>query len=124
MKKNKNILTLMVVDDSNFIRGRISRCELENIEVITSAKNGREAIDLYKQHRPDIITMDLTMPEMDGIDSIKHLIDINPKANIVVVSALADMATALEAIKCGARGFLTKPFTDEELKDALDELIN
>lgn len=117
-------LTLMVVDDSNFIRGKISRCELDNIEVVAMAKNGIEALEMYEEKKPDIVTMDLTMPEMDGIQSIKKLILMAPDANIIVVSALADMATALEAIKCGAQGFLTKPFSDQELKDALSELMN
>ncbi len=121
MKKTN--LTLMVVDDSNFIRGRISRCELDNITVVATAKNGREAIDMFQQEKPDIVTMDLTMPEMDGIESIKNLIQINPLANIIVISALSDMSTAIEAIKCGAQGFLTKPFTDDELKEALAELM-
>jgi len=122
MKKSN--LSLMVVDDSNFIRGKISRCELDNITVIATARNGKEAIYMYEEKRPDIVTMDLTMPEMDGIQSIKKLMLIDPDAHIIVISALSDMATAIEAIKCGAQGFLTKPFTDDELKESLEELMS
>ena len=77
---------------------------------------------MFKQYSPDLITMDLTMPEMDGLACIDEIIQINSQANILVVSALSDKATGLSAITKGARGFLCKPFNDEELIDALDKI--
>lgn len=115
---------LMIVDDSNVIRNRISRgTSRMDIEVVATATNGLEAIELFKQHRPDIVTMDLTMPKMDGLECIYELTDIDPNANILVISALSDKATGIKALQLGARGFICKPFTDEDLFEALDEMM-
>ena len=84
-----------------------------------AASNGREAVELFRRTQPDVVTMDLTMPEMDGIECVQQLVAINSKVLILVVSALADKATAVEAIEKGANGFLCKPFTDRQLNDAL-----
>ncbi|HUO78797.1 MAG TPA: response regulator [Steroidobacteraceae bacterium] len=117
-------LKLMIVDDSNIIRRRIERSQqIERLHVVGSAANGREAIDLFERTDPDVVTMDLTMPEMDGIECVEHLVAKKPEVLILVVSALADKATAVEAIRKGANGFLCKPFTDRQLNDALAELL-
>jgi two-component system chemotaxis response regulator CheY len=115
---------LMVVDDSNIIRRKIERSQRENnkFNIIASASNGAEALDLFKEYKPDVVTMDLTMPEMDGIECIKHLVNHNPEVLILVVSALTDKATGIEALEEGAQGFLCKPFTEDSLIDALEEL--
>jgi len=116
-------MRLLIVDDSNMIRTRISRVVknggLKNVAVVGLAKNGLEAIRIAKVARPDVVTMDLTMPEMDGIECIAALVKLDPKINILVVSALSDKSTAIAALKLGARGFVAKPFTDEELQIAL-----
>lgn len=116
--------TLMIVDDSQVIRNRIERHVLrDDWQVVAVAHNGVEAIELYKQHRPYVVTMDLTMPEMDGLACIGQICDFDPEARILVVSALSDKATGIQALKAGAQGFLYKPFTDEELREALSEMI-
>jgi two-component system chemotaxis response regulator CheY len=119
-------LKLLIVDDSNIIRSRIARIalhpSLRNLNIIGLAKNGLEAIELCQRSTPDVVTMDLTMPEMDGIACIEALIGDYPKLNILVVSALSDKTTALKALKKGARGFLLKPFSDEQLATALLEV--
>ena len=115
---------LMIVDDSNVIRRRIERSQdLPSVEFVGAARNGREALEMYEQLRPTIITMDLTMPEMDGGECIAHLAARDPKLRILVISALADKFTAIEALSKGASGFLCKPFTDRELNIALRKLI-
>jgi two-component system chemotaxis response regulator CheY len=115
---------LMIVDDSNIIRRRIERSQqIDRLEVVGAAANGRDAVDLFRRTQPDVVTMDLTMPEMDGIECVEKLVAINPDVLILVVSALADKATAVEAIEKGANGFLCKPFTDRQLNDALEELL-
>ena len=120
-----NLLNLMVVDDSNFIRSKIQRAyDKERFDIVATAKNGLDAIEKFKEHRIDVVTMDLTMPEMEGIDCIENLIALNPEILILVVSALSDKATGIEALEKGATGFLLKPFTEEELKDALNELTD
>src|SRR5579871_695456 len=121
----KSPLRLMIVDDSNLIRRHIERSQqIDRLTVVGTAANGREAVEVFKRTHPDVVTMDLTMPEMDGIQCVEQLIAINPKVLILVVSALADKATAVEAIEKGANGFLCKPFTDRQLNDALEELLS
>ena len=116
-------MRLMIVDDSNMIRTRISRVVqsggIKGIVLAGLAKNGREALRLARATRPKVVTMDLTMPEMDAIECITELLRFDPKINILVVSALSDKSTAIQALKLGARGFVAKPFTDEELQMAL-----
>jgi two-component system, chemotaxis family, chemotaxis protein CheY len=117
-------LKLMIVDDSNIIRRRIERSQqIARLEVVGAARNGREALDLFRRTQADVVTMDLTMPEMGGIACVEQLVALNPRVLILVVSALADKATAVEAIEKGANGFLCKPFTDRQLNDALEELL-
>lgn len=116
--------TLMIVDDSSIIRRKITRCyEGGEFTIVATASNGLEALALYLRFKPEVITMDLTMPHMDGIETIEKLIELNANLKILVVSALNDKATGIEALKKGALGFLCKPFTDVELTLALNELI-
>ena len=119
-------MKLLIVDDSNMIRSRISRVVagggLSGISIVGLAKNGVEALKLAQVTKPDVITMDLTMPEMDGIECISKLLVMNPAFSILVVSALADRSTAIAALRLGARGFVAKPFTDQELQSALLEM--
>jgi two-component system chemotaxis response regulator CheY len=115
---------LLVVDDSNVIRKRIERAnDLPEIEFVGSARNGREALELYALLRPTLVTMDLTMPEMDGAECVSKLVQRDPQIRILVISALADKLTAIDALEKGASGFLCKPFTDRQLNDALRKLI-
>lgn len=120
-------MRLLIVDDSSIIRARIAR--LVNhpglgsaINIVGLARNGAEAVHLCRRTMPDVVTMDLTMPEMDGISCIGELVRSMPRINILVVSALSDKTTAIEALKRGARGFLNKPFTDQQLVEALLEV--
>lgn len=118
---------LMIVDDSNIIRNRIARLmgnpRLPSISIIGLAKDGAEAVDMCRRNRPDLVTLDLTMPNMDGIECVEKMMGIDPAISVLVVSALSDKATAITALKKGARGFLHKPFNDEQLVDALLELM-
>lgn len=116
-------MKLLIVDDSNLIRTRIAsvvkNTQMKGVSIVGLARNGLEAITLAKQHRPDVVTMDLTMPEMDGVETIRQLMKLSPPPNILVVSALNDKSTAIMALRLGARGFINKPFTDQELSAAL-----
>ena len=121
----KRLFKLMIVDDSNISRRRIERSQqFEQLQLVGTAGNGVEALELFKRTDPDVVTMDLTMPRMDGIECIGRLVSLKPAVRILVVSALADKATAVEAIEKGANGFLCKPFTDRQLNDALEELLS
>lgn len=120
-------LRLMIVDDSSIIRQRIARVlemgAIPDVAVVGLAKNGIEALQICRQHLPDVATMDLTMPEMDGVTCIEQLIKVKPDMQILVISALKDKATALEALHRGANGFVCKPFTDQQLANAFNELL-
>lgn len=120
-------MRLLIVDDSNVIRSRIARVigtgGRDDIQIVGMAKNGVEAINLFVQSRPDVVTMDLTMPEMDGVECTENMVKLNPEVRILVVSALSDKATAIKALQKGAQGFLYKPFTDIQLQSALAEIM-
>jgi two-component system chemotaxis response regulator CheY len=120
----KKIYKLMIVDDSNIMRRRIERSQtFEELELVGTASNGLDALELFKRSDPDVVTMDLTMPQMDGIECISRLVSMKPAVRILVISALADKATAVEAMEKGANGFLNKPFTDRQLNEAIAELL-
>jgi two-component system, chemotaxis family, chemotaxis protein CheY len=120
----KKSFKLMIVDDSNIMRRRIERSnQFEELELVGTAGNGVEAIEMFKKMDPDVVTMDLTMPQMDGIECISKLVALKPAIRILVISALADKATAVEAMEKGANGFLNKPFTDRQLNEAIADLM-
>jgi two-component system, chemotaxis family, chemotaxis protein CheY len=122
--KMRRSFKLMIVDDSNIMRRRIERSQqFEELELVGTAGNGVEAIELFNKTDPDVVTMDLTMPRMDGIECIGRLVALKPSIRILVISALADKATAVEAMEKGANGFLNKPFTDRQLNEAIAELM-
>ena len=118
---------LMVVDDSMVFRNRIARLaadpRLARVQLVAMAENGEEAIAQARHHRPDLVTMDLTMPRMDGPACLEVLREQLPEARILVVSALSDRATALKALAKGAHGFLLKPFSDGQMVQSLQELM-
>lgn len=121
-------MKLLVVDDSNIIRSRIARIALQpalrGLNIVGLARNGIEAISLLEKTHPDVVTLDLTMPEMDGVTCVSELIRRDPQLNILIVSALSDKVTAIEALKRGAKGFIYKPFTDAQLVSALQEVVS
>jgi two-component system, chemotaxis family, chemotaxis protein CheY len=117
-------MKLLVVDDSLFIRDRIERgVKLKEVTEIVTAVNGLQALEVFDYFKPDLVTLDITMPEMDGVAATSEMIKRNAKVSILAISALADKKTAIEMLKRGARGFLLKPFSDPQLNDALSLLI-
>jgi two-component system, chemotaxis family, chemotaxis protein CheY len=123
--RGRRSLKLLIVDDSNIMRRRIERSQQsEELEVVGTAGNGVEALEMFRKTDPDMVTMDLTMPQMDGIECISKLVQLKPAVRILVISALADKATAVEAMERGANGFLNKPFTDRQLNEAIADLMS
>ncbi len=117
-------MKLLIVDDSMVVRGAIEKiARRPEITDIVTAENGLKAVEAFEQHRPSLVTMDLTMPELDGLDCISRIRQIDPQASILVISAINSHDTAMAAVERGACGFLTKPFTTSELNDAIGELI-
>lgn len=120
----RRIYRLLIVDDSNIVRRRIERSQqFEDLRLVGTAGNGVDALELFAKTDPDVVTMDLTMPRMDGIECIGRMVGMKPSVRILVISALADKATAVEAMERGANGFLNKPFTDRQLNEAIAELM-
>jgi two-component system chemotaxis response regulator CheY len=105
---------ILVVDDSDFMRMTLKSILTTNgYEVIGEARNGNEAIDKYKELKPDIVTMDITMPEKNGIDATKEILEHDSNANIVILSALTQKRYILESLRLGAKEFLFKPLNPE-----------
>lgn len=122
--RDADAYTLMIVDDSNLIRRQIERMtRTERLRVVGTAGNGEDAVRMFAELKPDVVTMDITMPKMDGIECVTHMLKIRADSCILIISALADKATAIEAIKRGANGFLGKPFTEKDLNIAFDKLL-
>ncbi|NMA36824.1 MAG: response regulator [Papillibacter sp.] len=114
---------IMIVDDAAFMRITIKNYLRKSThEVVAEAENGKVAVEQYKIYLPDIVTMDITMPEMDGLSALKAIMQINPKANVVMVSAMGQESMVREAIMAGAKGFIVKPFKEEGIISAIDKL--
>lgn len=117
-------MKLLIVDDSKVICRKIERATRQyGLTVAGIATDGQMAVDMISRVQPDLVTMDITMPKMDGVECIEKSLMIKSDMLILVVSAIADKATAIEALKKGAHGFLCKPFSDQQITDALAELV-
>ena len=109
-------LTAIVVDDVAVMRKMLRKIlESQNFDVIGEATNGQEAIDLCKKNSPNLVTLDITMPEVDGLTALKSIKKDNPNIRVVMVSAFGERQNVLEAIKCGAANFIVKPFNAEKV---------
>jgi two-component system chemotaxis response regulator CheY len=112
-------MQVLVVDDAAFMRLRLRKLLEEHGYQVHEASNGREAIERYRALRPDVVLMDITMPELDGIEAVRSIVAEDPNARIVMVSALGQQAMVLEAIYAGAKDFVVKPFQPERVLTAV-----
>lgn len=111
---------VLVVDDAAFMRLAIKNVlEKNGFQMVADAKNGREAVEKYIECKPDIVTMDITMPDMTGIEALKKIREIDPKAKIVMISAMGQEKMVKEAILSGAKNFIVKPFKEEHIVQTL-----
>ena len=117
--------TILVVDDSKMSRSMLRQI-LEEVgySVIAEAATGEEAVKAYKEQKPDMVTLDITMPIMDGIDALKQLLEINPDVKAVMITAAGQQSKLIEALKIGAKKFITKPFEKEEIIANISEVMN
>ncbi len=115
---------LLIVDDSSVMRRTIEK-NLQNydLEIIGQAANGVEAVQMVIDHKPDVVTLDITMPEMDGIACLEEIMKINPETKVMIITALADKLTGLIALDRGARGFMYKPVNADDLSRSFDKLL-
>ncbi|NLW46709.1 MAG: response regulator [Firmicutes bacterium] len=118
-------MKILVVDDANLARAMLRKILEDNgFKEVLEAASGMEAIDLYQEHHPALVTMDITMPEMDGITAIKKIREIDPNANIIVCSALGQKEVIMEAIEAGAKHFLVKPFEADQAIKIIKALLS
>ncbi len=117
-------LSILVVDDSSFMRNLIKdTLAKEGYRIVGEAKDGKEAVELYKKLKPDLVTMDITMQGMNGIEAVKEIKKFDPDAKVIMISALGQEKFVKEAILAGADDFLVKPFNVERLKNSIEKLM-
>ncbi len=114
---------ILIADDAAFMRMRCSKLLLENGYEVIEATNGAEALEKYKECRPDAVLLDITMPKMDGIVALQEILKVDPSARVAMVTALGQKSMVLNAIKAGARDFVTKPFEAARVIDTVQKLI-
>ncbi|NLO75682.1 MAG: response regulator [Clostridia bacterium] len=116
--------SVLLVDDAAFMRMILREILTKGgYNVVGEAENGIIAVTKYKELRPDIVTMDITMPEMDGITAVKEIKKINPNAKIIMCSAMGQQAMVIEAIQSGARDFIVKPFQPVRVMEAVQKAL-
>lgn len=115
---------VLIVDDAIFMRMKLKDIlEKHGFEVVAEAQNGIEAIEQFKSESPDIVTMDITMPEMDGVTALKSIKEIDPNAKIIMCSAMGQQSMVMEAIQAGALDFIVKPFDNDRVIESLEKAI-
>jgi two-component system chemotaxis response regulator CheY len=118
------MLKVLIVDDSLIIRKKIRKIvETLGHEVLTDATNGQEAIDAYAKYKPDLVTMDITMPDMDGITAVKNIIANDAHAKIIMVTSHGQEDMVIKSIQAGAVGYMLKPITDDKMAQAIGEVF-
>ena len=115
---------VLIVDDAAFMRMMIKDIlEKNGFEVVGEAPNGVVAVELYKKEKPDVVTMDITMPDMDGIEAVKQIKSFDAGAKVIMCSAMGQQSMVMDAIKAGARDFIVKPFQADRVLEAVNKVI-
>ncbi|WP_042348751.1 response regulator [Bacillus massiliigorillae] len=115
---------ILIVDDAKFMRLTLSSILVKaNHEIVGEGENGQQAVELYNEHQPDIVTMDITMPVMSGLEAVKIIKQDNPEAKIIMCSAMGQQKMVVEAIEAGAKDFIIKPFDEMRVNDAINRIL-
>lgn len=116
---------ILIVDDASFMRMMIKDILVKNgYEVVGEAADGAQAVEMYKEFQPDLVTMDITMPEMDGITALKNIKAMNPNAVVIMCSAMGQQAMVIDAIQAGAKDFIVKPFQADRVLEAISKNLS
>lgn len=111
---------VLIADDALFMRNLLKDIlERAGLQVVAEATNGKEAVDLYREHRPDLVTMDIVMPLQSGIEALQEIMGQDPQAQVVMCSALGQETLVLEAVQSGAKDFIVKPFKEERVVEVV-----
>lgn len=115
---------VLIVDDATFMRMMIKDILVKNgFDVVGEAENGAQAVEKYKETSPDLVTMDITMPEMDGITALKEIKQIDASAKIIMCSAMGQQSMVIDAIQAGAKDFIVKPFQADRVLEAINKTL-
>lgn len=115
---------ILIVDDSSFMREMLGDIFTgAGYEIAGEAADGKETLDRYRAVKPDLVTMDIVMPEINGIEAVKQLIQEDPKAKVLMVSAMGQQALIKEALQAGAKGFVVKPFNPEKVIEEVRRVL-
>lgn len=116
---------ILIVDDAAFMRMMIKDILIKNgFHVVGEAQDGVEAVEKYKELMPDLVTMDITMPEADGITVLKQILEINAGAKVIMCSAMGQQAMVIDAIQAGAKDFIVKPFQSDRVIEAIQKALH
>lgn len=116
---------ILIVDDAAFMRMMIKDILTKNgYDVVGEAADGAQAVEMYKEQMPDLVTLDITMPEMDGITALRQIRSINPNAKVIMCSAMGQQAMVIDAIQAGAKDFIVKPFQAERVLEAIAKTLS
>lgn len=116
---------ILIVDDSKMMRRNLAKILTDaGHEVVAQAENGSEACSEFAEHRPDLVTMDINMPVMDGIEAIKRILVDFPEAVIIMISAHSEVSRVYEAIKCGAKNYIVKPISSGNVISTIDKVLS
>jgi two-component system chemotaxis response regulator CheY len=117
--------TVLICDDALFMRTMIGDILAQaGLEIVGEAENGSEAVAKYRELRPDLVTMDIVMPEMGGIDAIREIMREDAEARVLICSAMGQQALMIEAIQAGARDFVVKPFQPAQVLEAVRRILS
>ena len=115
---------VFIVDVAAFLRMMIKDIlEKNGFDVVGEASNGIKAVEMYKAEKPDVVTMDITMPDMDGIEAVKAIKAFDPAAKIIMCSAMGQQSMVMDAIRAGARDFIVKPFQADRVLEAIKKVV-
>lgn len=115
---------ILIVDDAAFMRMMLKDILTKNGYIVAGeAENGAVAVEMFKELRPDLVTMDITMPEMDGITAVKEIRDIDSNAKIIMCSAMGQQAMVIDSIQAGAKDFIVKPFQPDRVLEAIAKVL-
>ncbi|KQL54623.1 chemotaxis protein CheY [Heyndrickxia shackletonii] len=115
---------ILIVDDAAFMRMMVKDILTKNgFDVVGEAADGAQAVEKYKELKPDLVTMDITMPEMDGISALKEIKGIDPNAKVIMCSAMGQQAMVIDAIQAGAKDFIVKPFQADRVIEAIQKTL-
>lgn len=121
----KIVAKVLIVDDANFMQITLEKVlQLGSHQVVGKANNGIEAIQLYKETKPEIVLLDITMPEMDGIETISEIMKMDPEAKVIMCSAMGQQKIVVKAIELGAKDFIVKPFDESKVLETVDRVLN